>query len=56
HQYFVPGRTTDVMDWLADTVGAVLCVVLWQAYKRRRRGQGGRDGDELRGQPAAGRA
>lgn len=22
HQYFVPGRSTDMLDWLADTAGA----------------------------------
>jgi VanZ family protein len=41
HQYFVPGRSTDVLDWLADTVGATLCVALWQVYRGRRRGPGG---------------
>jgi VanZ family protein len=41
HQHFVPGRTTDVFDWLADTVGAALCVALWRAYKRRRSVPGG---------------
>jgi VanZ family protein len=24
HQYFVPGRESDVWDWLADSIGAVL--------------------------------
>ena len=24
HQYFVPGRTSDVLDWVADTIGAFL--------------------------------
>jgi hypothetical protein len=24
HQYFVPGRSCDVWDWLADTLGALL--------------------------------
>lgn len=29
HQYFVPGRSCDVFDWVADTTGACLCVGLW---------------------------
>ncbi|GHV70517.1 hypothetical protein AGMMS49928_18620 [Spirochaetia bacterium] len=24
HQYFVPGRDSNIWDWLADTIGAVL--------------------------------
>ena len=24
HQYFIPGRVSDPMDWLTDTVGALL--------------------------------
>lgn len=27
HQYFVPGRSADVLDWVADTLGAWLAVV-----------------------------
>ena len=23
HQYFVPGRSSDVLDWVADTLGAM---------------------------------
>ncbi|HVS53451.1 MAG TPA: VanZ family protein [Opitutaceae bacterium] len=37
HQSFVPGRTCDVFDWLADTSGAALAVALyvgWSAYRR----------------------
>jgi VanZ family protein len=32
HQWFVPGRSTDWQDWLADTIGAVLMVAIlyWQ--------------------------
>ena len=36
HQSFVPGRSCDVMDWLADTGGAALAVTLyagWSAYR-----------------------
>jgi VanZ family protein len=37
HQSFVPGRSCDVLDWVADTTGASLAVVIhttWQAYRR----------------------
>jgi VanZ family protein len=37
HQSFVPGRSSDVMDWIADTLGAGLAVTLyagWTAYRR----------------------
>jgi VanZ family protein len=27
HQYFVPGREADVMDWVADTLGALMAVL-----------------------------
>lgn len=28
HQYFIPGRISDPMDWLTDTAGATLGVIL----------------------------
>ncbi len=28
HQYFVPGRSCDVHDWMADTSGAAIAVML----------------------------
>jgi len=28
HQYFIPGRSADYMDWLADMVGALFGVLL----------------------------
>ncbi len=31
HQSFIPGRQTDIADWLADTTGAALC--LFMLYK-----------------------
>ena len=37
HQSFVPGRSSDVMDWIADTAGAGLAVALyagWSSYRR----------------------
>ncbi len=37
HQHFVPGRQTDVFDWLADTLGAILVVVALEKWLRKRR-------------------
>ena len=37
HQSFVPGRDCDVFDWLSDTLGAALAVILyvkWAWYRR----------------------
>ena len=34
HQSFVPGRNPDVMDWLADTSGAFLAVLLLAQLSR----------------------
>lgn len=36
HQAFVPGRSADVADWLADTLGAALAVTLARLWQRRR--------------------
>ena len=35
HQSFVPGREADVLDWLADTLGALIALVAIQLTKRR---------------------
>ncbi len=32
HQYFVPGRTAEISDWVSDTVGASVAGFIW--YKR----------------------
>ena len=37
HQSFVPGRSSDVMDWIADTTGAVLAISLYTGWPRYRR-------------------
>ena len=37
HQSFVPGRSCEVLDWVADTLGAALavgCYVGWERYRR----------------------
>jgi VanZ family protein len=36
HQSFVPGRSTELLDWVADTTGAALAVSLyagWTSYR-----------------------
>ena len=37
HQYFVPGRSCDVLDWCADTTGAAVCMVIWRYKQKRKR-------------------
>jgi VanZ family protein len=32
HQYFVPGRSADPWDWLADTIGVMLGVMAYHAF------------------------
>ena len=37
HQHFTPGRSMDVLDWVADTTGAVVAVgfyTRWAGYRR----------------------
>ena len=37
HQSFTPGRSVEFADWLADTLGGALAVLLytrWRAYRR----------------------
>jgi VanZ family protein len=36
HQHYVPGRSSDPADWVADVLGAALAVRLWWAAWRRR--------------------
>ena len=35
HQSFVPGRMSDIADWAADTVGAMLFLGLYYLYRLR---------------------
>ncbi len=37
HQGFVPGRTPDPLDWVADTLGAIAGVLAVYGYFSRRR-------------------
>jgi len=41
HQYFVPGRSSEALDWLADTVGALIAVSLLAWLSRKRKSAGG---------------
>jgi VanZ family protein len=34
HQWFVPMRTSDVRDWLADTIGAAIGALCYAAARR----------------------
>jgi VanZ family protein len=36
HQAFVPGRSPDVLDWAADTAGALLALYLFHRLRARR--------------------
>ena len=36
HQSFVPGRSSEVADWIADTAGAALAVILYTGWMRYR--------------------
>lgn len=36
HQHFVPGRSTELADWVADTAGAAIAILMyrrWTAYR-----------------------
>ena len=37
HQHFVPGRNSDVLDWIADSVGALIAVTLLAWVDRKRK-------------------
>lgn len=36
HQYFTPHRSVEILDWLADTSGAITAGFLWQLLALRR--------------------
>ena len=42
HQWFVPGRTADVYDWMADTIGASVAVAAVWLVARVSQGRGRR--------------
>ena len=35
HQRFIPGRSTEFADWMADSVGAIIGVTAVSAFSRR---------------------
>ena len=35
HQYFIPGRSSDMWDWVADTLGVVIAVLLLAWLSRK---------------------
>jgi VanZ family protein len=37
HQSFVPARSAEFADWIADTLGAIVAVILYTAWPRYRR-------------------
>ena len=44
HQSFVPGRSPDPMDWIADTLGTLAGVLALHRYFARRRARAERGG------------
>jgi VanZ family protein len=36
HQYFVPNRSSEVQDWLADAAGAVLMVLIIKYFLQKK--------------------
>lgn len=41
HQYFIPGRSSEVLDWVADSAGALIAASLlaWLSRKRNSAGR-----------------
>ncbi len=35
HQYFIPGRSNEILDWVADTVGALIAASLLAWLSRK---------------------
>jgi VanZ family protein len=44
HQGFVPGRSPDIMDWVADTLGVIAGVLAFFRFHTRRRARAERGG------------
>ena len=49
HQAFVPGRFSDVYDWVADTCGAIVCASLAAIASRLRSSSRRERGERARG-------
>jgi VanZ family protein len=43
HQAFVPGRTPEFLDWVADSAGVLTAVFLYHRWRRSRGRDGSRD-------------
>ena len=39
HQYFVPGRSTEILDWIADVLGVLLGLLIFISLFRRAKGK-----------------
>jgi VanZ family protein len=39
HQYFVPGRSTEILDWIADALGVLLGLLIFIFLFRRAKGK-----------------
>jgi hypothetical protein len=37
HQHFTPGRSMEVADWVADTLGAACAIILYSCWTKYRR-------------------
>ena len=35
HQYFIPGRFTEFYDWLADTLGVIFSILVWNKLVKK---------------------
>ncbi|MBX7045358.1 MAG: VanZ family protein [Ignavibacteria bacterium] len=35
HQMFTPYRSSDILDWLADTLGALLCIIFIKIFYKK---------------------
>lgn len=46
HQLFVPGRSCDIFDWLADALGAAVCALILMKASWRRQDDIGSDGQK----------
>jgi VanZ family protein len=38
HQQYIPGRSTELADWQADTLGAAVGALVYAVFSRRRTG------------------
>ena len=34
HQYFVPGRSADILDWIADSLGIICSIFLYNSIQK----------------------